>query len=79
MGFRKGSGAAADTEVNDAPVLGDDDTRLNLHRVSDEAAAPTPAIPDPIFAQDNEGQHRPMSGGSFIRLEDGTLIRNPEA
>lgn len=46
---------------------------------ADAAAAPLPDIPEPIFAQDKEGQHRPMSGGSFIRLEDGTLIRNPEA
>ncbi|KAK0339387.1 hypothetical protein LTR94_034728, partial [Friedmanniomyces endolithicus] len=46
---------------------------------ADVAAAPLPDIPEPIFAQDKEGQHRPMSGGSFIRLEDGTLIRNPEA
>lgn len=46
---------------------------------ADAGQPPLPDIPDPIFALDEDGQDRPMSGGSFIRLEDGTLIRNPEA
>lgn len=73
----------ADTRVNITQVSADAgaaDTRLNLSQVSDPAAeAPPPAIPDPIFATDDEGRDRPMSGGSFIRQPDGTLTRNPEA
>lgn len=46
---------------------------------ADAAVAPLPKMPDPIFAQDEEGLDRPMSGGSFIRQADGTLTRNPEA
>jgi hypothetical protein len=43
------------------------------------APAPLPKMPDPIFAQDEDGRDRPMSGGSFVRQGDGTLTRNPEA
>lgn len=45
----------------------------------DKPAAPLPAMPDPIFAQDKDGRDRPMSGGSFTRQSDGTLTRNLEA
>lgn len=38
-----------------------------------------PAIPEPDIATDSEGQQRPMSGGSFIRQPDGSIVRNPEA
>lgn len=41
--------------------------------------ADDPIIPDPIVAIGPDGEERPMSGGSFIRQDNGTLIRNPEA
>lgn len=46
-----------------------------------DAAPPVtelPAIPEPITAIDADGQHRPMSGGSFIRQSDGTLVRSDD-
>lgn len=56
------------------------DSGANLTPLSVATAeVPQPTMPEPIFATDDEGQHRPMSGGSFIRLEDGTLIRSTEA
>lgn len=80
MGFRK-------------TLKGDDATETGIGGTTPETPetaaadavaviAETPAaepIPDPIVAVDDDGNERPMSGGSFIRLEDGTLIRNPEA
>jgi hypothetical protein len=57
------------------PDVGGDAT---TNAAASEAEAP-PAIPDPIVAVDDDGTERPMSGGSFIRQSDGTLIRNPEA
>lgn len=33
-----------------------------------------PAIPDPVVAKDANGDERPLSGGSFIRI-DGKLVR----
>jgi hypothetical protein len=47
--------------------------------INKSAVAPLPEIPEPIVAPGGEDGDRPMSGGSFIRLEDGTLIRNTEA
>lgn len=73
------SADVANAGVNFTPVSGDadaGDTRLNLSHVSN---ATLPAMPDPIFAQDDEGRDRPMSGGSFTRQSDGTLTRNLEA
>ena len=67
-----------DTQANPSDVS--PDTSANLAPLSDPAAeAPPPAIPDPIFATDDAGRDRPMSGGSFIRQADGTLIRNEDA
>ncbi len=68
----------ADTQANLAAVS--TDASANIAPLSDPAAeAPPPAIPAPIFATDDEGRDRPMSGGSFIRQADGTLIRNEDA
>ena len=39
-----------------------------------DPAVPDPAIPDPIVAQDADGHERPLSGGSFVRI-DGKLVR----
>jgi len=46
------------------------------------ATVVTPPVPDadqpaadPIFATGPDGEMRPMSGGSFIRQADGTLVR----
>lgn len=36
--------------------------------------APSVAIPDPIVATDADGMERPLSGGSFVRI-DGKLVR----
>lgn len=64
----------ADTQANLAAVS--TDATANIAVVSDPAAeAPPPEIPEPIFATDDTGRDRPMSGGSFIRQSDGTLRR----
>lgn len=71
MGFgktSKGSDTPIQTPDNSAPTA---DTSANLAPVSDEAA---PATPAPIVATDAEGKERPLSGGSFIRV-DGKLQR----
>ncbi|MDZ7894986.1 MAG: hypothetical protein U5M50_08600 [Sphingobium sp.] len=52
-----------------------------LPPVADAAAIPDPApepIPDPVTAVGEDGRHRPMSGGSFIRQSDGTLVRSDD-
>jgi len=75
MGFRKtekGNDAAEDGPGAVTPET------LNAVAVIVDAPAPEP-LPDPIVAVEEDGTHRPMSGGSFIRQDDGTLIRNPEA
>jgi len=43
-----------------------------------EAPVQTDAIPEPITAIGDDGLHRPMSGGSFIRQSDGTLVRSDD-
>lgn len=56
-------------------------------QASTPPAARTPAVqtpvagatPDPIVTTDAAGAQRPLSGGSFRRQGDGTLIRNQEA
>lgn len=66
---------AAATEADQS-----DEETGNSHRAPERSPAePIAAIPDPIFATDEQGNDRPMSGGSFVRQADGTLIRNPEA
>ncbi|NML88348.1 hypothetical protein HHL26_04615 [Sphingobium sp. TB-6] len=47
-----------------------DDTRVILHRVSED----TPGAPQPIVATDANGIERPLTGGTFVRI-DGKLQR----
>lgn len=73
MGFRK------TVTEGDATDIGTGSTSTETTEAAEATATPAPVTPEPIFARDAEGLDRPMSGGSFIRQEDGTLIRNPEA
>jgi len=71
MGFgktSKGSDTPVQTPDNPAPAA---DTVADTAAVSAQAA---PAIPEPIVATDAEGKERPLSGGSFVRV-DGKLQR----
>lgn len=43
-----------------------------------DAPVEADAIPEPITAIGDDGLHRPMSGGSFIRQSDGTLVRSDD-
>lgn len=52
---------------------------IDEYAFAEPVADPAPAIPEPDIATDSEGQQRPMSGGSFIRQPDGSIVRNPEA
>jgi len=72
MGFGKTSkGLGTPIQISDNSATAADDTRVILDRVSEQAA---PAIPEPIVATDAEGKERPLSGGSFVRV-DGKLQR----
>lgn len=81
MGFKKLSSAAdtPTTQEDDAGVGADASGTMIEVTAAPPAIPDTTAMPDAIITTDAEGVQRPMSGGSFIRLEDGTLIRNPEA
>lgn len=77
MGFRKTVEATENAEAVAAGFTPAIPAETPIGASSDEAQ-PEP-LPEPVTAIEADGTHRPMSGGSFIRLEDGTLIRNPEA
>lgn len=48
---------------------------LDANQATGDPVIADPDIAEPIFATSPGGEIRPMSGGSFIRQADGTLVR----
>ncbi|MDT7533732.1 hypothetical protein OVY48_09880 [Sphingobium sp. SA2] len=83
MGLKRGS--APDERANDTATTGPDasgtgagtgtGTGAQATTAASDPSLPTPPpIAAPIIAVDDDGQERPMSGGSFVRI-NGKLTR----